>query len=367
MKIVKIEAIPVELPVRRPLKMAVATVNVRTCIVVRITTEDGIVGLGESVLARYFSGEGLAGAVDLIANVYAPVFAGTDPREVQSARTLMGRISVGNNGARAAVEMALIDICAKSQGVPLYEFYGGKARESVPTIWHVSGGTAEAMAAEAKEAVDEGYPLVKVKVGKDVEADITATFAVRNGIGEGPMLLPDANQGWDVPDALRYTRSVAEAHPGFVEQPISRADIPGMIEVVRQSPVIIAADEGVFDAQDLRTYLALGACGAVVAKLMKAAGPMGVREVFEVADVAGIGVHFAGMAGQTSISAAHGAHLALAVPNLEFGSGISPQYLTDDVCEERFLPQAGHFYPADTPGVGVVIDEAKLEHYRVDT
>lgn len=366
MKIRKIEAIPVEVPVRRPLKMAVATVNVRTCIVVRVTTDNGIVGLGESVLARYFSGESLAGAVDLIANVYAPVLIGSDPGHLAEARKLMRLISVGNSGARAAVEMALVDIVAKSAGLPLYEYYGGPSRDSVPTIWHVSGAGAEEMAGEAKAAVDEGYPLVKVKVGKDVESDITATYAVRNAIGDEVMLLPDANQGWDVGDALRFVRAVVDARPGFVEQPLPRWNLPGMIELVARSPVVIAGDEGIFDANDLHTYLSLGAAGAVVAKLMKAAGPIGVRELFAVADSAGIGVHFAGMAGQTSISAAHGAHLAMSVPNLRYGSGISPQYLADDICQERFLPIAGHFYPASVPGVGVEIDEAKLAHFRVD-
>lgn len=366
MKIRNIEAIPVEVPVRRPLKMAVATVNVRTCIVVRVTTDDGVIGVGESVLARYFSGESLASATDLIANEYAPVMTGRDPRRLHELRTLMRRISVYNHGARAAVEMALHDVVAKSAGIPLYEFYGGRSRDSVPTIWHVSGGSAGEMADEAKVAVEEGYPLVKVKVGKDVDADLAATYAVREAIGDDVMLLPDANQGWDVTDALRYVRGVADAEPGFVEQPVARWDLMGMAELVRKSPVTIAGDEGIFDAHDLHTYLAVGAAGAVVAKLMKAAGPIGVQGVFAVADAARIGVHFAGMAGQTSISAAHAAHLALAVPNLRFGSGISPQYLADDVCTERFLPIAGHFFPSDAPGVGVEIDEEKLARFRVD-
>ncbi len=366
-KIQTVEAIPIELPVTRPLKMAVATVSVRTCIVVRITTDDGLTGLGESVLARYFSGESLASAHDLITNVYTEVLIGRDPGEVNTIRTLMRRISVHNSGARAAVEMALLDIIAQAAGIPLYRFYGGRARESVPTIWHVSGGTPQEMAAEAANAAGEGYPLVKIKVGSDVDQDVASTYAVRDAVGDEVMILPDANQGWDVGDALRYMRGVEDARPGFVEQPVDRSDIIGMATLVSQSPVLVAGDEGIFDAKELLTYLSMKAAGAVVAKLMKAAGPLGVRDVFAVADAAGIGVHFAGMAGQSSISAAHGAHLALAMPNLRFGSGISPQYLADDVCEERFLPIDGHLFPSDAPGVGVTIDEDKLHHYRVDT
>lgn len=365
MKIARIEAIPVEVPVRRPLKMAVATVNVRTCIVVRAITDDGIVGLGESVLARYFSGESLASAVDLI-GVYDEVLRDRDPSELVAIRMLMRKISVYNHGARAAVEEALHDVVAKAAGVPLYKLYGGRNRDTVPTIWHVSGGKPDEMAAEAGEAVAEGYPLVKVKVGNDVETDLAATYAVREAIGPDAMLLPDANQGWDVEAATRYLRGVVDAQPGFVEQPLPRWDMMGMATLVATSPVLVAGDEGIFDANDLATYLRAKAAGAVVAKMMKAAGPIGVREVFAVADAAGIGVHFAGMAGQTSIGAAHAAHLALAVPNLRFGSGISPQYLADDIVTERFMPIAGHFHPSEEPGVGVEIDDDALDRYRVD-
>jgi len=367
MLIERIEAIPIEVPVRRPLKMAVATVNVRTCIVVRVTTEEGIVGLGESVLARYFSGESPASAVDLIDTALAPALIGRDATELVAMRQLMGRISVNNTGARAAVEMALHDVVATGSGIPLHQFYGGKARPSVPSIWHVSGGSPEEMAAEAGQAVAEGYEIVKVKVGNEVGDDLAATYAVRQAVGPEVLLLPDANQGWDVSDALRYLDGVVDADPGFVEQPVSRHNLLGMAELTARSRVPVAGDECVFDAAALQTCLAIKAVGAVVAKLIKAAGPIGVRDLFAVADAAGIGVHFAGMAGQTSISAAHGAHLAIAVPTLRYGSGISPQYLADDICTERFLPIKGHLHPPDRPGLGVEIDEAALARYRVDT
>ncbi len=367
MRIERLEAIPVELPLKRPLQMAVATVDVRTCIVVRVTTDDGTVGIGESVVARYFTGESLASATDLINGVLARALAGRDPRDLAELRALMARITVHNNGARAAVEMALHDVVAQAAGVPLYEFYGGRRRPSVPTIWHVSGGTPASVAEEAAEAASRGFPLVKVKVGSaDVDRDIAATLAVRDAVGPHVELLPDANQGWDHDQALRYLQAVAGANPGFVEQPLSRWDLMGMARLNAVSPVTVAADEGVFDADGLRTALEVGAVGAVVAKLMKAAGPIGVREVFSVADDAGIGVHFAGMAGQTSIGAAHAAHLALAVPNLRFGSGISPHYVTGDVVEERFLPVSGHLHPSEAPGLGVRIDEDALSHYRTD-
>lgn len=366
MKIVAVEAVPVSIPLQRPLKMAVATVTVRTCLVVRIRTDDGIVGIGESVLARYFSGESHASAVDFVETV-AEVLVGMNPANVHEIRRLMQRVAVFNHGARAAIEMALLDVVATAAGVPLYEWYGGSSRPSVPTIWHVSGGTPDSMADEAAMATAAGFGLVKLKVGGDVDENIAATFKVRQMIGDEVLLLPDANQGWDVASALRYLDAVAETEPGFVEQPLPRWDITGMVTLTAQSPVIVAGDEGIFDAHELMTHLKLNACGAAVAKFMKAGGPLGILDMFAVADAAGIGIHLAGMAGQTSVGAAHAAHLAKAVPNLVYGTGISPHYITDDIVTERFLPVEGHLHPSERPGVGVEIDEAKLDRYRVDT
>ena len=366
MLIEQIEAVPIEVPVLRPLKMAVATVTVRTCIVVRVRTDDGLTGVGESVVTRYFTGESLASAHDLITNAYADVLVGMSPRDVEEIAVLMRKISVYNPGARAAVEMALHDIVAQADGLPLYEYYGGKHRPSVPTVWHTSGDSPEAMAEEAAGAVAEGFPYVKLKVGGDVDKNLTSTYAVREAIGPDVMLLPDANQGWNMEDALRYLEGVADAQPGFVEQPIHRDDIAGMAELNRVSPVLVAGDEGIFNAEDLANYIAFDAVGAVVTKLMKSAGPIGMRKVIELADQADLGVHFAGMAGQTSISAAHAAHQAMATPNLRFGAGISPHYLADDICTDRFMPINGHLHPSSAPGGGVTIDEAKLSKFRID-
>lgn len=367
MKITTMEAIPVAVPVRTPLKMAVATVHERTCIVVRVETDEGHVGVGESVLARYFSGESHASAVDLIEAVFAPSMLGRDPAELVELRRLMSRITVYNQGARAAVEMALHDVVAQSAGVPLYEWYGGRAREAVPTIWHVSSGDAAADAAEAKKAADDGFPFIKVKVGSgDTAADLASVYAVRDAIGPDVEILIDANQGFGAEDAIAFARAVADANPSFLEQPVPRHDLAGMVRVNQESPVTIAGDEGVFDAAELHTYLQAGGLRAVVAKLMKAAGPLGVRDVFAVADAAGIGVHFAGMAGQTSIGAAHAAHLALAVPRLRYGTGIAPHYLADDIVADPFRPVDGHLYPPDQPGLGIGLDAEAVARYRVD-
>jgi L-alanine-DL-glutamate epimerase-like enolase superfamily enzyme len=364
-KIERVDVFPLSVPLLKPLQMAVATVHQRTCILTRIVTDDGIVGLGESVVALYFTGESLASAAHLIRDGFTPLLIGRDPTDIYELRRSMRRLAIHNEGARASVEMALVDIAARAAGMPLYRFYGGRSRPAVPTIWHVSGGDPASNAENAARAVrEDGYRIVKVKVGGDVDIDIAKVEAVRQAVGTDVMLLPDANQGWDVASALRFSHGVVDARPDFIEQPVHESDILGMARV-NAGPIPVAGDEGVFDAAALRTHLEMGAVSAVVAKLMKAAGPIGVREVFAVADAAGIGVHFAGMAGETSVGAAHAIHLALALPNLRYGAGICPYYLAGDVVTEPVVATGGMLRPPDGPGLGLDLDETSMQRFVV--
>jgi L-alanine-DL-glutamate epimerase-like enolase superfamily enzyme len=345
--------------------MAIATVFERTTIVVRVRTDDGLTGLGEAVVASYFTGETLASAHHLITDVIGPELIGKDPRELVAIRTAMSRMTFGNQAARAAVEMALHDLVARSAGVPLFDWYGGRTRVDVPTIWHVSGTEPTELAESAAAAVDDGYSIVKVKVGGDVENDVAKVDAVREAVGADVMILADANQGWDVPSAVRFSRAIADLGVAFIEQPVHYSDVIGMAAANR-APVPIAADEGVFDAAALTLHTRLDAVSAVVVKLMKSAGPIGARELIAVADASGIGIHFAGMPGQSSIGAAHAVHLASAIPTLVYGAGICPYYLEADIVDEPLVATNGALRAPESDGIGLDLDEAMLARFVVD-
>ncbi|MPZ89678.1 MAG: hypothetical protein GEU81_16785 [Nitriliruptorales bacterium] len=366
MKITELQAIPIAVPMEKPLKMAVATVTERTCIVLRIRTDEGLEGFGEGVIAPYFTGETLASAVHLVDAVLTPLIVGADPAELHVLEQQMDRVVVGNSSTRSAVDIALHDLLGKAHGVPLHQLLGGKVRDEVPTIWHVSGGDPERDAADATKAVAAGFGLIKVKVATHtVERDIERVFAVREAVGPDVALLLDANQGWQAAEAIRFAKGVEAAHPALLEQPVHRDDIPGMAHVRRSTSVVIAADEGLFNARELATYLHADAAGAVIAKLIKAGGISGLRRLAAVAAASGLGIHFAGMAGETSVAAAAAVQLACTLPELRFGSGISPHYLTDDVVTQRLAPVGGAFTVPEGPGIGVHLDDEALERLRV--
>ncbi|MQB01641.1 MAG: hypothetical protein GEU78_15355 [Actinobacteria bacterium] len=366
MKITEVQAIPIAVPMKTPLKMAVATVTERTCIVVRIRTDEGLEGFGEGVIAPYFTGETLASAVYLVDALLAPLIVGADPADLHVLEQHMDRAVMGNSATRSAIDIALYDLLGKAHGVPLYQLLGGKVRDRVPTIWHVSGGDPDIDAADATKAVAAGFSFIKVKVAiRSVERDIERVLAVREATGPDVVLLLDANQGWPAAEAIRFAHGVEAARPALLEQPVHRDDIPGMAHVRRSTSVVIAGDEGLFNARELATYLHTDAAGAVIAKLVKAGGISGLRRLAAVAAAAGIGIHFAGMAGETSVAAAAAVQLACTLPELRFGSGISPHYLTDDVVTEPLTPVGGAFTVPEGPGIGVELDEEALERLRV--
>lgn len=367
MKIVDVEAVAVSVPLREPLKMAVATVTARDCLVVRVRTEAGVEGVGEAVIAPYFTGETLPSALALVRQVAAPVLTGEELSDIRRLDRAMTRVAVGNSAARAAVDVALWDALARSLDVPLSTLLGGRMRESVPITWHLSGDTAEGNAEEARKALGEGFGFFKLKVGKGAFADeLASVHAVREAVGDGAAVILDANQGWTAAEAVRFLDAVAGDGIAFVEQPVHRDDLRGLAWVQARTGITVVADEAVFEAAGLLEHVRADACRGVVGKLVKAGGVGGLVGLANVAEAAGIGLYLAGMAGETSISAAAGTHVAVSLGSLPLGTGIAPHYLVDDVVEERLLPVRGALTPPPGPGHGVTINEKALRRYTID-
>ena len=125
----------------------------------------------------------------------------------------------------------------------------------------------------------------------------------------------------------------------------------------------IAADEGIFTADDvLRNFIAKSA-DVISLKLMKAGGITGVIRAAHVCQVLGLPVHLAAKMCETSISTAAAIHLGVSLPRLDYECGTTNHYLTDDIVTEPLLPIRGRMKPSDKPGLGVEVDEEKLKTY----
>ena len=177
---------------------------------------------------------------------------------------------VGNSSAKAALDIALHDLWAKTLGQPVWKLLGGSGAD-VETDVTISVNPPEEMARDALGAVKRGFKCLKTKVGVGAEIDFARLKAIREAVGPEPRIRIDANQGWEPAEAVRVLNRMADAGFGIelVEQPVKARDLKGMAYVTANSPIPVVADEACWSPEQALNILNLGAANSVNVKLMK--------------------------------------------------------------------------------------------------
>ncbi len=243
MKIVKIEAIPFAIPYRKPLRFASGEVHTADHVLVRVHSDDGVIGIAEAPPRPYTYGETQASIVAVIEQVFAPELVGLSllDREVMHAR--LGR-TVGNPAAKAALDMAAWDALGRTLDLPVTQLLGGWTDRM--RVAHMVGFAPEAeMVAEAERVrARYGITTFKVKVGRrPVELDVDACRALRAALGPQVELYVDGNRGWTPSEAARALRAMADLDLTLAEELCPADDVLGRRWLVGQTTVPTVADE----------------------------------------------------------------------------------------------------------------------------
>lgn len=362
----RVDAIPVGLPLKKPVAMAGSTVGQALNILVRIEAQDGTVGWGEAASAPTMTGDTLGGLVSAVCDVLAPLLVGHDAwMRVALAKRLKAAL-YGNTGAHSAVEVALLDLCGQAAGLPVVDLIGGAVRREVAPMWLLGNPTPEQDIAEAHKKRGEGFGFFKLKIGtKAIDAEIAGTIALRAALGGATPLCADANCGLTLPDARRYVEETREAALLFVEQPLAYDDLGGLAKLTRVSPVPIGADEGIHSLHDIDAHEHAGA-GGVSLKLIKLGGMRAAVEAAQLCARRGLAVNIAAKIAESSIASAAAIHLACAAPNVDWGVSLTHFYLAEDIVQAPPAISDGTVALPSAPGLGVVVDEAAVERFRVN-
>src|SRR5215831_4707029 len=226
-------------------------------VLVRVRDDAGRVGLGEASVTSVWSGETQAGTIALLNEVLGPLVVGADPFDTEWIGRRLDRAAFANSFAKAALEMALLDLQGQTLSVPVYRLLGGRARPEEHArgvrLKFVVGAVEPALAAaRARRMVERGWGAIKVKVGRHdhPRADVERLRAVRQAVGPGVWLSVDANGGYTVEQALWAAPRLEALGVALFEQPTRRGDHRAMAEVRRRSDIPVMADESVFTAQD---------------------------------------------------------------------------------------------------------------------
>src|SRR5215813_1331676 len=360
----RFDAIPVGLPLAKPVAMAGSTVSTALNILVRIEAEDGTVGWGEAASAPTMTGDTLGGLVVAVRDHLSPLLVGQNAFARADLKRIMARALVGNTGAHSAVEMALLDLAGRVLDQRLIDLIGSERRSAVRPMWLLGNATPDQDIEEAHTRQTEGFHLFKLKIGvKPIDKEIAAALAIRQALGAKMPLCADANGGLTLVDAKRYVERTREAKLLFLEQPLPPDDLAGLKTLAR-SRLPIGVDEAIHTLADIKAHARAGARG-VSLKLIKLGGLSTALDAARLCQRLRLKVNVAAKIAESSLASAAAIHLACAVPSVDWGVSLTHFYLAEDLVRQPLALRDGHVALPNGPGLGVEIDDAAVERFRV--
>lgn len=364
MRIQRVQAIAISLPMIKPVKMSFEEVRNAENVLVRIETSNGIVGWGEAASAPTMTGE-TPGSMVAAIRYLADKLEGLAADDIAAAMHRAGQYLYGNNSAKAAIEMALWDALGQAKGKPVFELLGGAKRMRVPALRLIGTGSTESDIAETQKRLAEGYVAIKIKVGvASPEADAERARAICATVKDEKVLIcSDANQAWTPDEAIRFVRGIADTRIEFFEQPVAGHDVAGMARVAAASRVKIGVDEGLHSMNDLQHHHDMKAAQGCSLKTIKLGGMRPVYESALLCEQLGMKVNLACKIAEAGIASAGLMHLSAAIPAVDWGVSLSSPYLADDIVAEPIALAGGWLNVPTGPGLGIRVDEAKVRRY----
>lgn len=381
--IASIETLLVQLPTRREHKWTGLTEVIGRYLLTRITDSDGRVGWGEAPalkdwggeFGRYF-GESTLIAKTVIENYLAPAIVGVELGNFVEMHARMDAVIKGYPYAKAALDFAAYDVTGRWLGLPVHMLLGGKARSRIPVTHSIGLVSIADAEEEVAKVAAEGIRTIKIKVGGDAKRDIEIVRAIRAVVGEDVDLCVDANEGYRTPgEAITTVRAMEKYRLKYVEQPVT--GIERIAEVARAIDPPVMADESAWNAHDAIQIAERRAAQIVSIYTTKPGGLYKAMEVAAVCRAAGIICNVNGSI-ETGVGNLANVHLAAAAPAVslscvvpvstpaEWQTGqVGGIFYRDDLIVGPMKLVDGAIEVPMGPGMGIDVDLAKVEKYRV--
>ena len=353
MEITDIKLYHLSVPLKKPFKTSLRTVESAEETVIKIETDNGLEGFGEAPPTAVITGDMNEGIRGLISKKIKPLLLGEKADNLDRLHYLLEEAAVNNHSAKAAIDMALYDLYGKIHDAPLYKLLGGYQDKIISDLTISVNSPAE-MSEDAVAAVKQGYKTLKLKVGKGMKIDLERIRAIREAIGPEIEIRLDANQGWEAKEAVYAIRKMEEENLNIelVEQPVKAADFKGLKFVRDKVLTPIMADESLFSARDCLKLLEMQACDLINIKLMKAGGIYNALKINSIAEAYGIESMLGSML-EAKISVTAAAHLAAAKKNITRLDLDAPSLLAEDPVNGGIKINGPEIILPDGPGLGI--------------
>lgn len=357
-KIEKVEIFQINLPLKEPFIISYTTYESMPAIIIKMYTDVGVVGYGESVPDEHVTGESVHSVYAALKYQLIPAVLGEDPRNIKRIHERMNEALVFNGAAKAAIDIACYDILGKVSNLPIYSLLGGRKldRPMIPKVLSIL--EPEVLAKQAKEAINEGYKEIKMKLGKDPLEDVERVKAVREAVGPNIPIRVDVNQGWKtVQVAKEAIRKLTPYNVSWVEQPISHMDCSLFKRLKDTTSVPLMADESLVTPESLRTFVKDESVDYINIKLMKSGGIYPSYQLATQAQLFGISCQIGSMV-ESSIGSAAAFHVALSKENIISTEVSGPTKFSLDTGNLTYdLPYVNI---SDKPGLGIDVNEENI-------
>ncbi|WP_423065464.1 mandelate racemase/muconate lactonizing enzyme family protein [Devosia sp. CN2-171] len=359
-RIAKVEVLMVDLRPKVTRVDAIQSFVSQETPIVRITDADGVTGTGYS----YTIGTGGHSVIELLKRTLVPAIIGREALEIERIwRDLLFLTHATTTGAitsiaLAAIDTALWDLKARKLGLPLHLLAGG-AQDAIP-LYTTEGGwlhlEEQALIEDALRAKADGFGGCKLKVGRPIHEDVRRISAVREAVGPGFEIFTDANQRFNVDEAIRRARAYEPLDIGWFEEPLTAEDISGHTRLVAHTSIPIAVGESLYSAMHFREYLERHACSIIQVDVGRIGGITPWLKVAHMAEAFNIAVcpHF--------LMELH-VGLCAAIPN---GRWIEYIPQLDELTTEGMTIRDGKAVPSNKPGLGIAWDFDAIERMTVE-
>ena len=359
MKILDIAAFPLRIPLVES-EMPIPTETAITPVIVKIQTNEGVVGYGESY--GFACAPIVAKAIE---SALKPVLVGMDPRNIEKIWQVLYRITYnyGRMGVMLAaisgVEIALWDILGKTLGVPVYTILGGKCRERIQAYASpLRYPNIDTLTEACKKLKEYGFTAIKPH-----EIEIEAVAAVREVFGNEAALMLDVNSPWDQIEVLSKGRQLLDFNLYWLEEPLWPSDdYEGLSEVRSSLPIPIAAGENEYTARGFVNLIHKKAADFIQPSIFKIGGISQVKKVFSLGQV--YGKRVAPHCWSLGPALAATLHVSFSEPSCEWVE-TNIEHPEADILLEPLGASNGYWTIGEGEGLGIEVDENIFKEYRI--
>ncbi|HUD44678.1 MAG TPA: enolase C-terminal domain-like protein [Patescibacteria group bacterium] len=385
MKIKNIQAVPVKLRLKEPFRIANVTMYDIFYVVVKVETDNGIVGFGEAAPAWEVTGEtwqSVVACVNLFTQksllgfslIGQPV---NDFEEIQNLINTINPISglqliASNSSAKAAIEQAILDIYGKYKNQPIYSFFGGNNKR-IPFTKNISIFPIKETIKKVQEGIDDGANIIRLKIGlpnfdgnpehtRDIEV-INKTYELISQKKRKIMLVADANQGFKtVAQAAVFCKKI-EGKLDWLEQPVLAGNLLSFKQLKAETSIPLMADESMNSYSTAEMLLDLGCVDFLNIKLMKTGGIIAALKIIALAKKYNVKCQIGSMI-ESQLGTAMGCQLymcddSIISTDLNSFNLLSHQYASGLELDTNLL------HLKQNPGTGVTVNMKMVDEYKL--